>query len=64
MKKKEMIQLTYEENKSYKEQEVCHICKKKFCMDEHDENYKNKKRLKITVITQKSLEELLIAISI
>ena len=61
MKKKEMIQLTYEENKSYKEQEVCHICKKKFCMDEHDENYKNKKRLKITVITQKNLEGLLIA---
>ena len=30
MKKKEKIQLTYEENKSYKEQEVCHICKKKF----------------------------------
>ena len=64
MKKKEMIQLTYEENKSYKEQEVCHICKKKFCMDEHDENYKNKKRLKITVITQEDLEELLIAIAI
>ena len=30
-------------------------------MDEHDENYKNKKRLKITVITQKNLEGLLIA---
>ena len=33
-------------------------------MDEHDENYKNKKRLKITVITQEDLEELLIAIAI
>ena len=33
MKKKEMILLTDEENKSYEEQEVCHICKKKFCTD-------------------------------
>ena len=30
---KEMIPLTKEENKSYKEQEKCHICKEKFCMD-------------------------------
>ena len=35
---KEMIPLTYEENKSYKEQETCHICKGKFCMDKDDEN--------------------------
>ena len=39
--KKEMMPLTDEENRSYEEQEVCHTCKKKFCMDEHDENYKN-----------------------
>ena len=26
MKKKEMIPLTKEENKSYKEQKICHIC--------------------------------------
>ena len=39
-----MIQLTVEENRSYEEQEVCHICQKKFCTDEHDENYKNKKK--------------------
>ena len=45
MKKKEMIHLTVEENRSYEEQEVCHICKKKFCTDEHDENYKNKKKV-------------------
>ena len=25
-KEKKMIPLTYEENKSYKEQEACHIC--------------------------------------
>ena len=58
--KKEMMSLTDEENRSYEEQEVCHICKKKSCTDEHDENYKNQKRLKITVITQENLEELLI----
>ena len=36
--KKEMIPLTYEESKSYKEQEACHICEKKFCMDKDDES--------------------------
>ena len=36
-KKKEMIPLTYEANKSYKEQEECHICEEKFCMDKDDE---------------------------
>ena len=46
MKKKEMIPLTYEENKSYKEQEACHICEEKFCMDKDDENYKNKRKVK------------------
>ena len=33
-----MIPLTYEGNKSYEEQEVCYICKKKFCLDENDQN--------------------------
>ena len=59
--KKEMIPLTKEENKSYKEKESCHICEEKFCMDKDDEKYINKKRLKIIVITQENLEELLIA---
>ena len=36
--KKEMIQLTYEENMSYEEQEECHIFKGNFCTDEDDEN--------------------------
>ena len=40
------IPLTCEENKSYKEQEACHICKEKFCMDKDDENYKNKRKVK------------------
>ena len=35
-KKKEMIPLSEEENKSYEEQEVCHICKKKFYLDQND----------------------------
>ena len=30
---KEMIPLTKKENKSYKEQEKCHICEEKFYMD-------------------------------
>ena len=46
MKKKEMILLTYEENKSYKEQKTCHICKEKFCMEKDDENYKNRIKVK------------------
>ena len=41
-----MIMLTNEENKSYEEQEECHICKEKFCMDENDENYKNRRKVK------------------
>ena len=44
--KKETIPTTYEENKSFKEQETCHICKGKFCMDKNDENYKNRKKVK------------------
>ena len=30
--KKQMIPLTYEENKSYKKQKVCYICKKKLIL--------------------------------
>ena len=36
--------INYEENKSYKEQEACHICEEKFCMDKDDGNYKNKRK--------------------
>ena len=36
-----MIPLTDEENKSYEKQEICHICKKKFCLDENVENEDN-----------------------
>ena len=41
-----MIPLTYEENKSYKEQEACNICEEKFCIDKDDENYENKRKVK------------------
>ena len=31
---KEMIPLTYKENKSYKSQKVCYICQKEFSTDD------------------------------
>ena len=43
---KEMIPLTHEENNFYKEQEACHICKEKFCMDKDDEDYINRRKVK------------------
>ena len=58
---KEMILLTDDENKSYEEQEACHICEGKFCKAEDEENYKKRERLKITAITQENLDVLLIA---
>ena len=38
---KEMIPLTYKENKCYKNQNVCYICKKEFSTDndDHDKKY-------------------------
>ena len=41
---KETIPLTYEESKSYIEEEACHICEEVFCMDKDDENYTNRKK--------------------
>ena len=40
-----MIPLTKEDNTSYKEQEICHICKENFCVDKDDENYTNRKKV-------------------
>ena len=37
--KKEMIPLTDEENKSYKKQKVCYICKKGFSTDYYNKKY-------------------------
>ena len=56
--KKEMILLIKEENNFYNEQEICFICKEKFCMNKDDQNYTNVKRLKIIVIIQDNLEGL------
>ena len=36
--KKEMMPLTYEENKSYKKQKVCYICIKEFGTDDDDDD--------------------------
>ena len=55
---KKIISLTHKENNFYNEQEICYICKEKFCMDKDDKNYTNKKRLKIIVIIQENLEGL------
>ena len=43
---KEMIPLTKEEKKSYKNQEKCHICEEKFSMDKDDKDYINRKKVK------------------
>ena len=45
--KKEMIPLTYEENKSYKKQKVCYICKKRFSTDNDNGIALNKKYHKV-----------------
>ena len=44
--KKEMIPLTHEENNFYNEQEVCYICKEKFCTNKNNKNYINKREVK------------------
>ena len=41
-----MIPLNKEEKRSYKKQETCHICEKKFRVDKDDENYSNRKNVK------------------
>ena len=43
---KKIIPLTCEENKSYKEQEICHICEEKFCIDKDNKDYINRKKVK------------------
>ena len=44
--KKEIIPLTDKKNKSYKKQEVCHIRKIFFCLDENDETVKTDENIK------------------
>ena len=45
-KKKKMVPLTHEENNFYNKQQICYICKEKFCMDKDDKNYINKRKVK------------------
>ena len=59
--KKEMIPLSYEENKSYKEQKYVIYVKKGFVLIKMMKIIKTKERLNITAITQENSEELLIA---
>ena len=58
--KKEMIALTDEENKSYKKQKVCDICKKGFTTDENDKNaFKLYHKVSEIIVTiQENIEEL------
>ena len=62
MKKKEMIPLANEENKSYLKRQVCYICKKEFSIDDNDNGnaFKNTIKYEIIVITQENIETLLI----
>ena len=53
-----MVPLTHEENNFYNEQEICYICKEKFCVNKDDKDYSNRKKVKDHCITQENLEEL------
>ena len=44
--KEEIIPLTHKENNFYNEQEICYICKEKFCVDKDDKDYINRKKVK------------------
>ena len=44
--KKDMAQLTHDENNFYDKEEICYICKEKFCRDKDDKNYINKRKVK------------------
>ena len=59
--KTEMIPLTDKENKSHKEQEVCYICKKEFCINENEKNeFKLYQKVRDHFRSLEKLEELLI----
>ena len=46
LEKKERAPLTHEENSFYNKQEICYICKEKFCMNKDDKSYINKRKVK------------------
>ena len=39
MKKKEIIPLTIEENKSYHKHNICYLCRKEFSTNNEEKNY-------------------------
>ena len=41
-----MVPLTHQENNFYDEQEICYICKEKFCVNKDDKDYINRKTVK------------------
>ena len=41
-----MVTLIHKENNFYNKQEICYICKVKFCIDKDDKNYINKRKVK------------------
>ena len=45
-KRRDIIPLTQVENNRYNEQEICYIYKEKFCVDEDDKDYINRKMVK------------------
>ena len=45
-KEKDMTTLTNEENNICNEQEICHICKERFCTDKYDKDHINRKKVK------------------
>ena len=61
---KEMTPLTNKEIKSYEEQKVCHICKRKFCHDKNKSNMTFITKSEIIATTLENLEGMLIIFAI
>ena len=58
--KKEMVPLTYKENKSYHKQKACYICNKKISIDYDDKNIIKFIKSEIIVVLLVNIEMLLI----
>ena len=59
-----MISLDHEESNSYNEQKICYICKGKFCTDKDNENYTNRKEVKVHCHLPENLDGLLIVFAV
>ena len=44
--KKDIAPISYKENNFYNEQEICYICKEKFCVNKDDKDYIDRKKVK------------------